>query len=198
LLKFSRSFIFATNRYTRPVILSVGLLLLLSSCLRLSRIPPTESGDVTQTPNQNNLTAVPTPSLTQTPFPYPWTDENAMMSGVCFEYALERAEEVFTLRDAEAHMRFYDEADDSRLCRRPVTRNPFDFDDGRVLVGLWSAGQGCVARHDVLAIERDDEARILRIDLRFVTEGDCPYELVRPFWIGLEDVSDYQIEIVVK
>jgi len=130
---------------------------------------------------------------------YPWTDENAVMSGICFEAALDAAGKVFILRDSKSHIQFYDLADNSHLCRHPVTRSAFDFASagGRVLAGLWSYGKGCTARHDVLAINRDDAAKTLTIQLRFVTEGNCDYELLRPFWIGLDGVSDYQINIQV-
>ncbi len=119
------------------------------------------------------------------------------MSGICFEAALDAVGKVFVLRDAQAHIQFYDLADNSELCRRPVTRYAFDFANGRVLAGLWSKGTGCTARHDVLSINRDDSARTLLIRLHFATEGDCNYELVRPFWIGLDGVQDYQIDIQV-
>jgi len=128
---------------------------------------------------------------------YPWTDENPTMSGICFEAALGAAGKVFVLRDAEEHIRFYDLVDNSLLCRRPVTRYPFDFTGGHVLAGLWSYGKGCTARHDVLSIERDDAAKSLMIRLRFVTDGTCNYELLRPFWIGLDGMGDYQIDIQV-
>jgi hypothetical protein len=120
------------------------------------------------------------------------------MSGICFEAALDTAGDIFVLRDSLAHIRFYDLADNSQLCRRPVTRYPFDFSRGRVLAGLWSDGKGCTARHDVLSVARDDAARTLLIRLKFVTEGSCDYELVRPFWIGLDGVGDYAIDIQVE
>jgi hypothetical protein len=129
---------------------------------------------------------------------YPWTDENSVMSGICFEAALDAAEKVFVLHDANEHSRFYDQADNSHLCRHPVTRNPFDFSDGRILAGLWSTGHGCKARHDVTGILRDDTARTFTITLNFVVEGDCNYELVRPFWIGLDGVGNYTIQIIVN
>lgn len=119
------------------------------------------------------------------------------MRGICFEAALDAAGDIFVLRDTRSHIRLYDLADNSDLCRRPVARYPFDFSGGRVLAGLWSYGRGCVARHDVVSQDRDDSARTLLIRLRFVIEGDCDYELVRPFWIGLEGVGDYQIQIEV-
>jgi hypothetical protein len=120
------------------------------------------------------------------------------MSGICFEAAFDAADSVFVFRNAIEHIRFYGLADQSALCRHPVARNPFDFSNGRVLAGLWSKGIGCTARHDVLEVLQDDAAKSLQIRLRFVTEGDCNYELLRPFWIGLDGVSDYEIRIEVE
>lgn len=120
------------------------------------------------------------------------------MDGICFEAALDAAGQVFVLRDARALAQFYDLADASQLCPRPVERRAFDFSGGRVLAGLWSAGRGCTARHEALAFERDDRARTLTLHLRLVIEGDCPYELVRPFWAALEDAPGYDIRIQVE
>lgn len=119
------------------------------------------------------------------------------VSGVCFESARDAAGRVFVLRSAVEHIHFYDQVDNSRLCRQPVIRTPFAFDGGRVLAGLWSAGFGCTARHDVVNMQRDDTARTFTITLRFITEGDCAYELVRPFWVGLDGVAEYTINLVV-
>jgi hypothetical protein len=102
------------------------------------------------------------------------------------------------MRNAAQQIEFYDLADNSHYCRRPVTRYPFDFSNGRVLAGLWSYGRGCTARHDVLDIQRDDEAKTLMIHLRFVTEGDCNYELLQPFWIGLDGMQEYEIGVEVE
>jgi hypothetical protein len=139
------------------------------------------------------------PSSTPTvPSSYPWRDANAVMSGICFESAYDAAGQVFVLRDAEAHIHFYELADNSHLCRHPVTRNAFDFSSGSILAGLWSKGIGCTARHDVTDFERDDAAKRLVIRLMFITEGNCNYELVRPFWVGLDGVTEYTIEITVE
>ena len=89
-------------------------------------------------------------------------------------------------------------ADNSHLCRHPVTRIPFDFSSGRVLAGLWSKGVGCTAHHNLTNFQRDDAAKKIVIQLQFVTEGDCNYELVRPFWIGINSAADYTIEFVVS
>jgi|FLYN01.1.fsa_nt_gi hypothetical protein len=156
---------------------------------------------ITATPD--TLTPHPPPpqgegEFTRTPSPYPWTDENATLSGICFEAALDAAGQLFVLRNAANLIEFYDLADNSRFCRRPVRRYPFDFSNGRVLAGLWSYGRGCTARHDVLDVQRDDAAKTLTIRLRFVAEGDCNYELVQPFWIGLDGVQGYEIEVEVE
>lgn len=117
------------------------------------------------------------------------------MHGICFEAALDAAGQMFVLRTAEEHIRFYDLADESRLCRRPVARNAFDFSNGRILAGLWSAAIGCGMRHEVVAYERDDAALVFRLTLRVMVEGGCNYELVRPFWIGLEGMAGYEVRI---
>lgn len=151
------------------------------------------SDPVPQTPVIVRL-ASPTP---QPDSGYGWVDAAPVMSGICFEAAFDAAGQVFVLRSAEDHIRFYDLADNSGLCPRPVERHPFDFSSGDVLVGLWSAGLGCTARHDVVDVARDDIAQTLTIRLRFVVEGDCPYELVRPFWIVIPGVGTYNITIDV-
>lgn len=124
-------------------------------------------------------------------------DAADVMGGICFEAAQDAAGQVFILRNAEEHIRFYNLADNSQLCRRPVERTPFDFDTGRVLVGLWSKGAGCTANHTVESMSRDDATQTVTIRARFITEGDCPYELVRPFWRSLDGVSDYEIDLQV-
>jgi hypothetical protein len=175
-------------RHNLTILGWVLTLYVLGGCVQIA--PPPSLIVPTTLPATNAISAAPTS-------PYRWTDETAVMSGICFEAALDAAGKVFVLRDAQAHIQFYDLADNSELCRRPVARNAFDFSSGRVLAGLWSYGTGCIARHDVLSIARDDATRTLLIRLNFVTEGDCNYELVRPFWIGLDGVRDYQIEIQV-
>lgn len=133
-----------------------------------------------------------------TPFPELWTGETAVMRGICFESAFDASGQVFVIRNDSELINFFNLADNSRLCRRPIARYGFNFDEGRILAGLWSYGFGCTARHEFIDLTRDDEARILTINLRFVTEGTCNYELVRPFWIGLEGVADYEIIMTVS
>lgn len=147
-----------------------------------------------------SVPAPPVEAPRMTPFSpfFSWTDESAIFAGICFESAFDAAGRLFVLRNADELAHFFDLADNSRLCRRPVQRGSFDFGEGRILAGLWSAGRGCTARYDVLNVTRDDAARTLVIDLDFITEGDCPYELVRAVWFGLDNVTDYHVELRVQ
>lgn len=141
--------------------------------------------------------STPVPPVTPTPTGVQWRDAAQVMRGICFEAANDAAGQVFVLRDADDLQRFYDLADNSQLCRRPVERVPFDFEDDDVLAGLWSAGRGCVARHELIAIDRDETAQVTTFRLRFITEGDCDYELVRPFWVALAAHPDDDIRFEV-
>ncbi len=157
-----------------------------------------------QHPATPHSIAIPsiTPASTDAPplqsdLPGGLQDMLPVMSGICFEAAYDAREQVFVLRSAEEHIRFYDLADNSGLCRRPVRRNPFDFSHGAVLAGLWSYGYGCDANHEIVQYQRDDDANTIFIQLAFFTEGDCNYELIRPFWVGIPDAQDYDIQIEV-
>jgi hypothetical protein len=168
-------------------------LVLVSACVRSAPEP-------TFTPIPRPIEPTPTDlapvTPTTTPPPYPWTDENAVLSGLCFESVYDAAGRVFTLRTPEELNTLFDLADNSRLCRQPVRRAEFDFSGGRVLIGLWSRGRGCDARHVVTDVRRDDVARFFSINVRLVTEGDCNYELVQPFWIGVGGLEGYDIRLI--
>ena len=124
-------------------------------------------------------------------------DANDIMNGICFEYAFLQRDTPLVFRNAQEHITFYDEADTSEECRRPVRRNSFEFTDGQILAGIWSYGFGCVAHHNIMNIERNDSTRTILIVLDFATEGDCNYELLRPFWVGIEDPNGYDVLLVV-
>ena len=141
-------------------------------------------------------TAIPEGLYQPMSLPEGLRDELPVMQGICYEAARDAAERIFILRNAIDHIRFYAEADQAQLCRHPVTRYPFDFETGRVLAGFWQVGRGCTARHDVIEVGRDEAAKTITLSIRFVTEGDCPYELVRPFWISIPDAADWKIEFV--
>lgn len=111
-----------------------------------------------------------------------WVDVNWLMNGVCFESAFDAAGQVFSIRDEDELSTFYDLVDNSELCRRPIERQNFDFGDGKMVTGLWSLGNGCTAKHDVLNVIQEESS--LTFQIRFTTEGDCPYELIRPFWVA--------------
>lgn len=140
---------------------------------------------------------VSTPIPTTTPVAAVPLEETDVMRDICFEAAFDAANRVFVLRSTEEQIRLYDLADNSRLCRHPVERVPFDFSSGRIVAGLWSKGIGCTARHIIENVTRDDSSKQVILDVRFVTEGDCAYELVRPFWLALDGVADYAIDIRV-
>jgi hypothetical protein len=175
----------------------LALLLLLAGCY-LTPI----GGEVTrpsitlpsQTPPPSAATGVPSVSN----LPAGLYDALPAMQGICFESAWDAAGQVFILRTAEEHIRFYDLVDNSRLCRQPVERLPFDFSTGDVLAGLWTRGSGCKASYAISDYQRDDNARTIRIQAFFATEGACPYELVRGFWLGFVGARDYQISIEIS
>lgn len=143
------------------------------------------------------VTPSETPPPTLTPFPFELIDALPVMAGICFESAYDAAGQTFVMRTAEDHIHLYDLAEQSGLCRRPIIRNPFDFVNGRILAGLWTRGTGCTADHQVLDVVRDEAEKIITIQLKFISEGDCPYELVRPFWVGIEDAFEYEVKIEV-
>lgn len=120
------------------------------------------------------------------------------MSGLCFESVYDAAERTFVIRSDAELTAFFDLADNSALCRHPVQRSSFDFTGGRLLIGLWSKALGCSAQHEVTNIQRDDVAKIYAISLRLVVQIGCNYELVRPFWIGLSDLSGYDVRLLVQ
>lgn len=177
------------------LILTMALAAGLGACTR-DAPEPTFTAAPSRAPT---LPATPTdlvlPTATATPAPYAWTDENGVMSGLCFESVYDAAGQVFILRNADELNALYDLADNSGLCRRAVVRGQFDFSGGRILAGVWSRGRGCLARHEVSAVSRDDTARTFRLSIRLIEEGDCAYELVRPFWVGIPDAEGYTVEI---
>lgn len=151
----------------------------------------------TAIPTATNSIPSPTPTLTPTPMPFGLESAIKVMGGICFESAFDARDRVFVMRSAEEHIKLYDLAENSNLCRRPIIRNPFDFSNGRILAGIWTAGIGCTADHEILNYQRDDDIQRLTVDLQFEAFGDCPYELVRPFWVAIDDAQDYEVIINV-
>ena len=167
-------------------------LLLTAGCIRLERIS-------TATPLPVNISTVqPTiPLATNTP-DYGWTDVNYLMDGICFEAALNAAGQVFKIGDAATLEAFYTQIDSSQLCEDPVNHMTYPYNNGEVIMGLWSKGMGCSARYTIQNIQRDDIQKQEAIQLQFITEGDCPYELVQPFWIALPQSEGYSIQLDVQ
>jgi hypothetical protein len=125
-------------------------------------------------------------------------DANPVMSGICFESAYDAAGRTFVLRSAEELTSLFNESDNSGYCRHPSTRGTFDFGSDRAMIGTWSRGRGCTAYHTITGVDTDDVARTFIIHARLVVEGDCPYELVRPLWLGLTGYRDYDIRLLVE
>jgi hypothetical protein len=138
-----------------------------------------------------------TPLPPSTPLPFLLIDANPVMSGICFESAYDASGRTFVLRSAEELNSLFDESDNSGFCRRPSVRGTFDFSGGRAVVGAWSRGRGCDADHRITAVDIDDVARTFIIRAQFLVEGDCPYELVRPLWLGITGYSDYDIRLLI-
>lgn len=124
-------------------------------------------------------------------------DASAVMRGICFESAFDAANRTFVMQSDAELAAFFDLADNSELCPRPVARGTFDFSGGRVLAGIWSTGLGCTARHDVTGVLRDSATRTIDITARLVIDGTCPYELVRPLWLAVPDAQGYDVRITV-
>jgi hypothetical protein len=159
------------------------------------------------TPINVRIPSLPTPtipatqndtSLYSTPLPEGWWDAREVMRGICFEAMVQQRDQTLVMRSAEEHIAYYDSIDNSGWCDYTITRHPFDFEQGAILVGLWSYGRGCDALHTLENVARDDTAQTLNITLNFSTSGACGYELIRPFWVGMDaDMSDYAIQIDV-
>jgi hypothetical protein len=162
--------------------IGIALIFLITSCTLTEEAPP----------------LTPTLILVVTPDPTPlgWISAEALMSGICFESAFDAAGRVFIFRNRVELDTFYDLADNSRLCRRPVTRSAETFPDGRVIAGVWSRAIGCDARHEVIENRRDTLEVMIR--LRLIVEGNCPYQLVEPFWIAIDQAQDLAIQLVVE
>lgn len=165
----------------------VLIVIVLAGCNLLRQPLPSDDS----TPRSPAATALVTPSR-------PWTDARDVMSGICFEAALDAADQVFIIRDDDQLNNFFDLADNSGLCRRAIERGSFDFSNEAVLIGLWSAGRGCVADHEILDYQRDDATMQITMRIVPIMRGDCDYELVRPFWIGLDAAADYDITLLVE
>jgi hypothetical protein len=180
-------------------------MLLVSGCtfVEVFPPPPTSTSVITRPTITAAIpvivaTAIPPTSALPSPTPYPWVDANTVMSGLCYESVADAAGQTFVIRSAEALTRFYDLADNSELCRHPVERAVVDFSNGGVLVGLWSKAVGCKALHEVIGVQRDDVAHTYVVRLRLLVEPGCSYELVRPFWIGLTGMADYDVRLLLE
>ena len=167
--------------------------------LLLASPDATAEGLLTPTPTPSpKPEASPERSWQAMSLPAGLRDALPLMSGICFEAAYDAAGRVFVLRSAAELETFYNLADNSRLCRRPVQRHTFNFADDTALIGTWTRGLGCTARHELIEVTRDETARTLRLRFRFIQEGSCAYELVRPLWIAVAQAVGYDLSLEVE
>ncbi len=172
----------------------IALILILAACGSPAPVePPTVSVPPSAPPPS------PAPTSGYAALPPGWTDESALLAGLCFESVWDAAaqRDTFVLRGPDDLNRLYDLADHSGLCRRPVRRAQADFSGGRVIVGTWTRGRGCSAQHVIREVRRDDLARLFALTIELRVSGTCPYDLVRPFWIGLPGLADYDVRLIV-
>lgn len=164
-------------------------LFLLGGCIRLEPISTT-AGTPAVIPNGEILTT-PTPD-------FGWTDAKYIMQGVCFEAAEQLLDNVYTIRSTAELERFYSQIDLREYCEQPIQRESYAFTSGDVLVGVWNAASGCTAEHLVQAVHRDPSISQIDIQLQLTSSGDCPYELIRPFWVVVHDAEGDAINLQVN
>jgi hypothetical protein len=185
-MKSVREFNVFTSALKRSI--SIGAVLLLAACIReLPEVPQ-------PTPPTDSITLEPD----GTALPFLLIDANPVMSGICFESAYDAAGRTFVLRNADELNSLFNESDNSGYCRRPAVRGTFDFSNGRAIIGTWSRGRGCEAEHRITDVDIDNVARTFIIHAQFIVEGDCPYDLVRPLWLGVTGYRDYDIRLLVE
>jgi hypothetical protein len=144
----------------------------------------------------SSLSPAPLPSLTpdMAYVDKPYEDARAIFAGVCFNYWAEQVNRIYILKTAFDHIHFYNEVDESGLCRFPVVRNPFDFEGGRILIGAINVGTGCWAYTDPIDLVTDNAAKTVIMRVGWAVAGDCAYRLARPFWVSIpRPPDDYQI-----
>lgn len=118
----------------------------------------------------------------------PWQDAGAPVAEVCFNFWVEQTGRVFVFTSNFDLIQFYNEVDESEVCRFAVERFSYDFnppDGARVIVGAVNVTTGCWAYTDPLALTQDDAARAVTLRVGWGSSGDCGYRLARPFFVSL-------------
>lgn len=172
----------------------LGALWLLAGCVLLDNVPrPTPLPNVvvpSVTPPPTEDAPLAAPAL-----PFGWQDAREVMRGVCFEAAFALRDEVFVMRSLAELEAFWARVDALNACRRPIARPSVTFPDSAALVGLWSYGVGCTARHAVRAVTAGTGT--LDVELALYIEGACNYELLRPFWVFIADAAAQAVTLRV-
>ena len=122
-------------------------------------------------------------------------DEKALFQDVCFVAAAAYSQQVIILRNVQHLQQFHSQL--AARCQRKVTEPDFDFTNGRILFGLWSAGEGCGAHHILTSYEREPSGQHIQVEAHFVPYGPCPYELLRPLWLSAPGGAATDVELRV-
>lgn len=127
-----------------------------------------------------------------------YTSVVSLLDGVCFEFLYSINGETWVWTSPGDLTAFYNRVDASELCRDPVQREAFNFDD-QMLVGVVNACTGCDAAHRFVDLIQDDSAHTLTLVLELDVSPGCPYELVQPFLIAVPRAPEgYTTRVVIK
>ncbi len=159
---------------------------------------------VTATPaGESPIPFVPSPtSLTAQPTALESTigsvaSATYLLDGVCWEYLEGLAGETWTWHSADDLLAFYDEVDESELCRGVVTRGEFAF-EGTVLLGTVRAATGCDAAYHVSEPPGDAMEAARRYVAELTVVAGCEYELLEPLVIAVPQPRDgVEVELSV-
>lgn len=161
-------------------------LILLGGCIRLEPVA-TSTGTLDFTPTTAQVSdATPNPR---------WINANDLVKGICFDAAAQLANATYVIHTSAEWTQFNQRF--TSLCQEPVRLEPLVLEDGDVLVGTWSTGQGCTAEHQVNNFQWDASNRTIALYVEFAVSGECPYELIRPFWVILKQAAGYQITLTI-
>jgi hypothetical protein len=183
-----------------------GVMILMSGCTAASSSHGPPSPSPSAVPIEIAPSATPTVEIapSSTPPPPletstgPYLDAGTLLDGVCFEYLLTLNGQVWTWHTPAELSAYYDQVEASELCPDPVARQDFDFSQG-VLVGTVSTATGCDAAHRVTDVVRDDNAHTQTLLVELAVRPGCPYELVQPLLVAVNDVPDgYTLQIAVS
>lgn len=146
-------------------------------------------------PSPPAVTPTPTEIIIQPTATETLPDVAALFDGICFEAAHALSGRTFILHSQNDLDALYQQIDNTQHCKRPILRHNFDFVT-QSIVGTWTySPQGCTAEHNVDELEIVGEGRVIILNYRFSTQGTCPYELIRPLWVAVDNPEQYDIQL---